>query len=163
MSLAGSSYSGEGGGQKPSVSKLVSGEPFPEAPQWSEKWTLQEYHQELDVWIRKIMDYLRRLANSLIAEVHFDPQGNGSGGGGTVVDVRIDSTTHKLQVKQFGADWTDASGMQFTPLAQIQTDSNYSTSTHILDKTILTDVYILVSGDSSISNIDGAVKCNGGA
>lgn len=63
--------SNSGGGvitaQAVAASNVIAGEPIPSLPSVDNTWTLPQYQNEMQNWIKKLNDYLRRLSGKTVA------------------------------------------------------------------------------------------------
>lgn len=91
---------------------------MPQPPEFNKDWTLERYQQEMVLFHRQLVEYIRRLLGSFTAKNIITEIIVGSGlTSGQVADFQYDEATHQLQVKRIDATgkvsgWTMITGGQ---------------------------------------------------
>lgn len=111
------------------LSKLFSGEPIPNLPDWNPQWSLDAYRLEQDRFCRRLLEYIRRLFAKLT-----DANILATLGGQGLADWRYHAATHKFQVQRYQndgtiGDWEDAVADQPVVVTELN-DWQYDTSSH---------------------------------
>lgn len=57
-------------GNAPIAPGFVSGELLPQLPSWNPDWTLEQYHNEIEVYLRKLYEFLRKFGGKISEAIY---------------------------------------------------------------------------------------------